>query len=195
MTLHTPAPLRRALGIALCAMSALLTLPAAQAQTQTPESLTGWLLSFEHMKEVRPVADPTYQAECGECHLAYQPGLLPARSWQALLTPEALRRHFGVSAEIDPARLATLRSYALAHAADRSYTKRSRKIAVATEAGPVPLRISALRPIERVHQALPSAWVTGNPGVKSLAQCDACHTQAAQGVYDNDMVDIPGHPR
>jgi hypothetical protein len=37
--------------------------------------------------------------------------------------------------------------------------------------------------------------VTGNPGVKSLAQCDACHTQAAQGVYDNDTVDIPGHPR
>jgi hypothetical protein len=193
MTLHTIAPLRRALGISLCAVSALFTLPAAPAQAA--ESLTGWLLSFERMKEIRPVTDATYQAECGECHLAYQPGLLPARSWDALLTPEALRRHFGVSAEVDPAHLRTLRSYALDQAADRSYTKRSRKIAVATEAGPVPLRISSVLPIQRVHLAIPAAWVTGNPGVKSLAQCDACHTQAAQGVYDNDTVDIPGHPR
>lgn len=172
---------------------ALFTLAAAQAQAQ--ETLTGWLFSIDRMKEVRPVTDPVYKAECGDCHLAYQPGLLPARSWQALLDAEALRKHFGVSAEIEPARLSALRSYALTYAADRSYYKRARKIAVATESGPVPLRITGVLPIQRIHRGIPAAWVTGNPDVKSLAQCDACHTQATQGVYDNDTVNIPGHPR
>jgi hypothetical protein len=183
----TNALTRRTLGVALLAL--------VTAQVQAQETLTGWLLSIDRMKEVRPVTDPTYQAECGDCHLAYQPGLLPARSWDALLDSTALRHHFGVSAEIDPARLRALRSYALAYAADHSYYKRSRKIAVAAESGPAPLRITSVLPIQRIHQGIPAAWVTGNPDVKSLAQCDACHTQAAQGVYDNDTVNIPGHPR
>ena len=41
---------------------------------------------------VEPVTNVDYQNECGACHFAYQPGLLPARSWQALMT--GLDQHF-----------------------------------------------------------------------------------------------------
>ena len=174
---------------------AAAALALASAATPAQETLTGWLFTIDRMKEVRPVTDTTWQAECGECHLAYQPGLLPARSWDALLQPEALARHFGVNAEIDAAALRSIRELALTYAADRSYYKRSRKIAVATTSGPTPLRISELPLIVRTHAEIPARFVAGNPAVKSLAQCDRCHTGAKQGVYDNDTVAIPNAPR
>ena len=193
---HTthPHPQRRAArtvaAVALLAGSLLAPI-GAQAQ----ESYTGWLFTLQRMKEVRPVTLPVYAHECGECHLAYQPGLLPARSWDALLTAGALREHFGTSAELDAATLREVRDYALAYAADRSYRKRSRKIAAATTTGPTPLRITQLDSIAWTHRQIPAARITGNPAVKSLSQCDACHTQALDGVYDNDTVSIPqtGH--
>ena len=156
------------------------TLMMCSAAAPAQESLTGWLFSVQRMKEFKPVSDPAYQSECGECHLAYPPGLLPARSWEALLTADALHLHFGTSADIDAARLRQIRTYALANAADTSYTKRSRKIAAATATGPTPLRITQLTSIARTHRHLTAEQVTGNPQVKSLSQCDACHTQAAQ---------------
>jgi hypothetical protein len=184
--------MRKLRGITLCLASALLSGgTAAQAQ----ESYLGWLLTLNRQKEIQPVSNEAYQHECGECHFAYQPGLLPARSWDALLEPQALRDHFGVNAELDAATRGRLHDYAVANAADRSYSKRSRKIAVATAAGPVPMRISRLEPVARVHRRIDLALITGNPEVKSLAACDKCHTEAAQGVYESDTVRIPGATR
>jgi hypothetical protein len=153
-----------------------------------------WLFNFQRTKGVKPVDDKQYQDECGACHFAYQPGLLPARSWETLLTEEALRKHFGVNAELDDDTLKAILKYAMKNAADKSWYKRSRKIAVATAEGPAPLRITGLRYISRKHQDIPERMIKGNAGVKSLSYCDKCHTQAAQGVYDADTVNIPSYP-
>lgn len=158
------------------------------------ENMVEWLLNFNRAKEIRPVFNKTYQAECGDCHFAYQPGLLPAKSWEKLLTAEALPKHFGVNAEIEADKLKEIREYAIDNAADKSYYKRSRKIANGTANGDAPLRIIELRYIERTHKHIPEKMVKGNPGVKSLSFCDKCHTQAAQGVFDNDTVSIPNFP-
>lgn len=181
------------MNLARITLAATLALAAVHAPAQ--ETFTGWLFTLDRMKEVRPVTDTTWQTECGECHLAYQPGLLPARSWEALLRPESLGSHFGVNAEIAPAALASLREYALAYAADRSYYKRARKIAAANASGPTPLRISEMPLIVRTHADIPARLIAGNPAVKTLSQCDRCHTQAKLGVYDNDTVAIPNAPR
>jgi hypothetical protein len=153
-----------------------------------------WLFNFQRTKGVKPVADKLYEEECGACHFAYQPGLLPARSWEKLLDAEALRKHFGVNAELDDDTLKALRDYALANAAEKSWYKRSRKIAAATKEGPTPLRITELHYISRKHHDIPEKMVKGNKGVKSLSFCDKCHTQAEQGVYDADTVNIPNYP-
>ena len=80
------------------------------------------------------------------------------------------------------------------NSADKSWYKRSRKIAVATAEGPAPLRITELRYIKRKHSDIPEKMVKGNKDVKSLSYCDKCHTQAAKGVFDTDTVSIPNHP-
>lgn len=158
------------------------------------ESYGSWFFTIERTKEVKPVSDKKYLAECGECHFAYQPGLLPSKSWEKLLNAQALKDHFGDNAEMDAEVLKAIREYALANAAEKSYYKRSRKIAVGTEAGESPLRITELHYIKRKHKELPEKMVKGNKEVKSLSYCNKCHTQADAGVYDEDTVKIPGYP-
>lgn len=158
------------------------------------ESFTQWWFSPWRHKEVQPVDNKVYTEECGSCHLAYQPGLLPTRSWEKLLTETALADHFGDDASLDAETLKEVRDYALANAADKSYHKRSRKIALATEAGDAPLRISDVRYIKRKHHELPEKMIKGNKDVKSLSHCNKCHTKAEGGNYDNDTVSIPNYP-
>jgi hypothetical protein len=171
-----------------------ITLSINSIYAEAEEDFTFWLFNFSRTKGVKPVTDKQYQEECSGCHFAYQPGLLPAKSWEVLLTAAALRKHFGVNAELDDATLKVIHDYAVDNAADKSWYKRSRKIAVATTDGPTPLRITELRYISRKHHDLPERMVKGNKGVKSLSFCDKCHTQAAEGVYDVDTVSIPNYP-
>ena len=47
----------------------------------------GWRVPYSYRfarprQDVAPVQSAAYQEECGGCHFAYQPGLLPAASWQ-----------------------------------------------------------------------------------------------------------------
>jgi hypothetical protein len=171
-----------------------ITLSINSIYAEAEEDFTFWLFNFSRTKGVKPVTDKQYQDECSGCHFAYQPGLLPTKSWEALLTADALRKHFGVNAELDEATLKHILDYAIDNAADKSWYKRSRKIAVATTDGPIPLRITELRYISRKHHNIPEKMVKGNKGVKSLSFCDKCHTQAAEGVYDVDTVSIPNYP-
>jgi len=158
------------------------------------ENFGKWLIDFDRTKEVKPVTDMKYLKECGECHFAYQPGLLPARSWEKLLNADALKSHFGDNAELDKDTLQTIRDYAVENAAEKSYYKRSRKIALSTAEGEAPLRIIEVRYIKRKHKDIPEKMVKGNKDVKSLSYCNKCHTQADKGVFDADTVSIPNYP-
>lgn len=162
--------------------------------SRAEETFTGWLTDFERTKEVKPATDKQYLKECGECHFAYQPGLLPARSWEKLLNADALKKHFGDNAEIDKDALQTIHDYAVENAADKSFYKRSRKIALATAEGEAPLRITEVRYIKRKHKDIPENMVKGNKDVKSLSNCNKCHTRADKGVFDEDTVAIPNFP-
>ncbi len=145
-------------------------------------------------KEVNPVNNKQYKDECGSCHFAYQPGLLTTRSWEKLLTEKALADHFGENAELDKDVLASIYKYVMENAADKSYYKRARKITNASEGVEAPLRITEVRYIKRKHHEIPDNMIKGNKDVKSLSYCDACHTQANKGVFDEDTVKIPNYP-
>lgn len=176
----------------LAALALTLTLGSGAALAE--ESLATALFTPLRQKEIVPVDNKQYKDECGSCHFAYQPGLLPAKSWEKLLTAEALAKHFGENAELDKDTLKIVYDYAVANAADKSYHKRSRKIALATENIEAPLRITEVRYIKRKHHEIPDKMIKGNKDVKSLSYCDACHTQANKGVFDADTVRIPNYP-
>jgi cytochrome c2 len=123
--------------------------------------------------------DPQYQAECGSCHIAYPPALMSASGWTAVFG--RLDRHYGVDASLDAATARRLLDYSVAHA--------SRK----ARAEPVTLRelprISTLPWFVKEHRELDAR--TAARGVKSMADCAACHTQAAQGDFSESTLRLP----
>ena len=58
--------------------------------------------------------DPAYREECGSCHVAYPPKLLPQAGWRS--TMASLDRHFGSDASVEPALARRLDAYLQAHA-------------------------------------------------------------------------------
>ena len=50
-----------------------------------------------------------WKAECGSCHLAYPPQLLPAPAWRSIMA--GLDRHFGTDASLDPAAAAEIGTF------------------------------------------------------------------------------------
>lgn len=150
---------------------------------------------FGRHNEVEPAHDAVFEEECGACHFAYQPGLLPRRSWERIMAPEALSDHFGDDAGLEEPTRRAIAAFLQAHAADDSPYKRSIKVRRSIPKDEAPLRITEVPYIRRKHADLGRERVQDNPKVKSLANCEACHHKAAEGAYDDDTVSIPGFGR
>jgi cytochrome c551/c552 len=134
-----------------------------------------------------------YQDECASCHMAYPPELLPARSWQKILS--RLDQHFGDNASLEPGALQSLQQYLKQNSADVVMTRRARRLLRSIPAQSTPVRISELAYIRRRHDEIPQRYITANPQVKSLSNCIACHQDAERGVFHEDSVRIPGYGR
>ena len=138
------------------------------------------LAGREALAKDRPPApaNATYAAECGSCHVAYPPALLPAASWRAVL--DGLGKHFGTDASTDAGALAELRAYLDANAGG------VRRTGAATPG----LRITETDWFRREHRKVPGATWTG-AAVKSAANCAACHTGAESGDYSERGIRVP----
>ena len=131
---------------------------------------------------------PLYQQECSACHIAYPSTMLPARSWESLMSH--LDDHFGDDASPDQATTATIKTWLVANAA----TGNGRFVRRLDESA-VPERITELPYFQRKHDEIPRRLVTGNPQVGSFSQCNQCHQQAARGRFNEHDVVIPGFGR
>lgn len=146
--------------------------------------------------DVAPVRNTQYAEECGGCHLAYQPGLLPAGDWARLLAADALSDHFGDDASLPEETRAALAGYLTANAAGGGDTPRSRAFARGGASGASGLpRITESHYFRKEHDEIPARLVAGNPDVGSFAQCDKCHRGAANGDYSEKRINIPGYGR
>ncbi|MCX6126340.1 MAG: diheme cytochrome c [Proteobacteria bacterium] len=139
-------------------------------------------------RSITAVSDLTYKAECSSCHMLYPPGLLPARSWQAMMG--GLKEHFGENATLDKAAGDRLTRFLTSNAADRSDLKRSQKIARSISANDSPLRFTETLYFKRQHHEINSK-VWQRKSVGSPANCVACHARAETGAFSEDEVRIP----
>lgn len=134
-------------------------------------------------------AGKTYLAECGSCHTAFAPGLLPVRSWHRMMGE--LEEHFGEDATLDePQYLAILKELETL-AADGSYAdQRMRRISEAISPTAQPQRISETPFFKYTHDEVPQGlWKRKRIGTPS--NCLACHPRANEGRYDEREVRIP----
>lgn len=144
-------------------------------------------------RDLDPASDPTYRSECGACHLAYPPGLLPAEGWRKVMGN--LANHYGDDASLDGATAASILTYLVANSADGNSRLRSRAFAVAPSPGEAPPRITETLYFQREHDEIPLRLVRDNPEVQSFSRCESCHQGADQGRFDEDEVRIPGAGR
>jgi hypothetical protein len=132
----------------------------------------------------QPVKDATVLKECGACHMPYLAGLLPARSWTAIMA--GLKDHFGENAELDASTAARITAYLTANAADsrgvRFQAPRGQQQTTA------PLRITELSWWLRKHdkKSRVSPATMKRRGAKLKSDCVACHVDAARGSFDDD---------
>jgi hypothetical protein len=125
-----------------------------------------------------------YRKECGACHLAFPPGMLPAESHRRVLA--GLERHFGQNAELDAGAREQLERYLVANAAGSGGHR---------QGGPpgadgAPLRITELPSFRRRHREVrPDVFTRAS--IRSPANCAACHRGAADWDFDEDRVKIP----
>lgn len=136
---------------------------------------------------IKPVNNQTYKEECGACHFAYQPELLPEASWMKILTH--LDDHFGESIELDDDSKKAISDYLKSNSAESSAAKRAVKI-MRSLGNQTPLRITEIPYIRKKHHEI-SPNVLKRESIGSLSNCSACHTTAENGIYEDDNVKIP----
>jgi nitrate/TMAO reductase-like tetraheme cytochrome c subunit len=123
-------------------------------------------------------APKSYEAECASCHMAYPPGLMGQKNWQNIMS--GLDKHFGTDASLDAKTQSEITQWLMKNAATRE-------------------KYSAFAPENRITK---TAWfirkhdevsidVWKRAGVKSPANCSACHADAAKGDFEEDRVRIP----
>lgn len=125
-----------------------------------------------------PAMNEKWKAECGSCHVAYPPSLLPAPAWRRLMS--GLDKHFGTDASIDARSAAEIGAFLESNAGQG---KRC-----GSDSGT--LRISETPWFRRKHdEVAASTWK--NPRVQTPANCTACHAGAERGDFDEHAVRIP----
>jgi hypothetical protein len=117
---------------------------------------------------------PAYGKECGSCHLAFPPNLLPASSWTKMMA--GLDRHFGKNAELEPEVRAPIERWLVEGAGS-------------ARGGEASLRFTDGAWFRRKHRKVEGK--VSRPSIKSLANCAACHPGAERWDFDEDGIVIP----
>lgn len=120
----------------------------------------------------------SYKAECGSCHMAYQPALLAADDWRRIIL--GLKDHFGTDAAVDGPARQEIATFLERNAGN------SAKLGKAGD----PPRISQTARFIRKHREV-TAKYWQDPRIKSAANCEACHKGAADGRYSEHDIAIP----
>lgn len=133
-------------------------------------------------------ANPKWKSECGACHIAYPPALLPERSWRKMMS--GLERHFGQDASLDAPTTREIADFLASNSADRVTGKRAKKVMASLGPKEVPLRISESAWFVRKHDEIaPAVWK--RPKIGGPANCAACHPDAEGGDYSEHQIRIP----
>ena len=128
-----------------------------------------------------PVADPVVREECGSCHLAFPPSMLPASSWKRMMGE--LDKHFGSDASVTPAAAERITRYLSENAADTGGQRYSGKLMRGVALASAPQRITELpKWVNEHHDISAKEWKRKEVGSK--ANCAACHSDAERGYFN-----------
>jgi len=132
-------------------------------------------------------ASPTYESECGDCHLPFHPSLLSSESWTKMMLD--LGDHFGEDATLyDDATAVEITAYLTKFGGDKWDTEAANRFRVVDPKAPY--QITATPYWLRKHESVkPEFFKLKKVGIKS--NCGACHTDHYSGSFDDQKIKIP----
>lgn len=166
-----PAP-RRPMAFAVAGLLLLLGLGGGWALSDLPK--LGW-----HPLEVPAV----YAKECGACHMAYHPSLMPAAAWSSVMGH--LSDHFGEDASLPAEPTAAIAAWLQQNAGENWDSLAANRLQA-----PLDDRITGNSWWKRKHRHIPDT-VFQQKSVKSRSNCNACHGDAAQGLFAPQSIALP----
>lgn len=148
---------------------------------EKPGSMNGFMV----------VENQAYLKECGACHFAYLPGLMPARDWEAVMT--SLDKHFGENVQLPEPTRAALARYLTDNAADRSPYAGSKWLNDNIPASHTTRRITAIPFVAFKHTVVKESIARNFAiPVRKLTNCQQCHTEIENGSIGIMELYIPG---
>jgi hypothetical protein len=133
--------------------------------------------------------DTIYVEECGACHLAYPPGLLPVDSGRKIMG--GLADHFGESAELDEETADYITNYLEQEALRPGKPTTMSEMLRNLPADP-PLRITEFPAFLGAHEIIAEQLQMDEFPEGFLSPCADCHRQAADALFDKELLH-PGY--
>ena len=128
-----------------------------------------------------------YEEECGSCHNAFSPTLLPARSWGKVMA--GLAEHFGDDASLPEETSSELLKWLQASSAERALSEPSKKI-LGSIGESAPLKITETAYWKEKHTDI-GEEVYSRKSVTSRTNCAACHPGAPLGSFEDRDISVP----
>lgn len=147
-------------------------------------SLTYWVNSKSSTIEIFEV-NSVYLEECGGCHVAYHPSLRTQKTWQSLLSN--LSDHYGEDASLDEHGLMNITRYLMkqsAHFVDSESAHNIGRQETQT------MRITDTSYWKKRHKEI-NEGLFSSPNVGSKINCNACHSDADSGRFDDVNINLP----
>jgi hypothetical protein len=137
---------------------------------------------------LRPLErNQVYEEECGSCHNAFSPTLLPAKSWEKVMA--GLGEHFGDDASLPEETSMEISKWLAASSAERAFSEPSKKI-ISSMGDAAPLRITETEYWKEKHSDI-GAEVYSRKAVSNKTNCAACHPGATSGSFEDRDISVP----
>jgi len=144
------------------------------------------LLPLSALADRMPIpadAPPSFKAECGSCHLAFPPALLPAADWKKVMAN--LDKHYGDNASLDDQTRRQIEDFLV---------KNSGSVWRIGYGNGDPPRLTTTRRFLHKHdEVAPAIWKDKRVG--GPANCVACHPRAEAGNFSEHDITMPGGKR
>lgn len=130
----------------------------------------------------------TWRSECGDCHFAFHPSLLPKRSWVKIFAEQ--HDHFGDDLDLDADTIKQLTRFHVNNAAENGVTEPARKINFSIPDSETPIQITKTAYWVHKHSDISDKYWKSEK-VITKSNCAACHLDAEQGTYEDSDMRLP----
>jgi len=129
-----------------------------------------------------------WRDECGSCHFAFHPTLLPKRSWQAIFKDQ--HEHFGDDLDLDEDTYQELLAFHVENAAESKLSEPAHKVLLFEDPNSVPIRVTDTKYWKHKHEDIDDVYWKSKK-VRTKGNCTACHLDAKQGTFEDSDMRLP----